>query len=143
MDSTAPDAPKVSAAVEEVRRQYPPEGSRRRPWTPPLWRRWGSRAPRAPLAGALLKGGGGVAHPLTSGPPVPSNLDECYPPPPRHGQFDRVVGHSPPTLRNFLQHCLYYIGGMLCPLTCLRIFVQHCSDFIWGMLCPLTCYPAD
>ena len=110
MDSVAP---KVSAALEDVRRQYPPAASRRRPWTPRLWRRWRSRAPRAPLAGALLQGGGGVAHPLTWGPPVPSNLHECYlyiliyecmymtnilPPPPRHGQFDRLVGHSPPPL---------------------------------------------
>ena len=38
----------------------PPTASRRRPWTPPLWRRSGSRAPRAPLAGALLQGGGGA-----------------------------------------------------------------------------------
>ena len=60
-DSVASDAPKVTAAIEEVRRQYPPTASRRRPWTPPLWRRWGSRAPTAPLAGALLQGGGGDA----------------------------------------------------------------------------------
>ena len=81
VDSVAPDAPKVSAELEDVRRKYPPPtASRRRPWTPPLWRWWRSRAPRAPLAGALLQGGGGgcVAHPLTSGPPVPSNLHECY-----------------------------------------------------------------
>ena len=113
--------------------------------TPPLWRRWGSKAPRAPLAGALLQGGGGcVAHPLTSGPPVLSNLHEWYPlPPPRHGQFDRHVGHRPPTLRNFLQHYLYFIRGILCPLTSLRYFLQHCLYFIWGMLCPPTCYTAD
>ena len=147
VESVAPDAPRVSAALEEVRREYPPPptASRRRPWTPPLWRRRGSRAPRIPLAGALLKGGGGcVAHPLTLGPPVPSNLHKCYPAPapPRHGQFDRHVGHSPPTLRNFLQHCLYFIRGMLCPPTCLRYFLQHCLYFL-GMLCPLTCYTAD
>ena len=64
VDSVAPDAPKVTAAMEEVRRQYPPPtASRRRPWTPPLWRRWTSRAPRAPLAGALLPGGGGCRYP--------------------------------------------------------------------------------
>ena len=62
VDSVAPDAPKVTAALDQVRRQYPPPptASRRRPWTPPLWRRWGSRAPRSPLAGALLHRGGGV-----------------------------------------------------------------------------------
>ena len=43
----------------------PPTASRRRPWTPPLWRRWGSRAPRAPLAGALLQGGGVRSSPFT------------------------------------------------------------------------------
>ena len=59
VDSVAPNAPKATAAMEEVRRQYHPTASRRRPWTPPLWRRWRSRAPRAPLAGALLPGGGG------------------------------------------------------------------------------------
>ena len=58
VDSVAPDAPKVTAAMEDP--PPPPTASRRRPWTPPLWRRWGSRAPRAPLAGALLQGGGGV-----------------------------------------------------------------------------------
>ena len=124
----------------------PPTASRPRPWTPPLWRRWGSRASRAPLAGALLHGGGGcVAHPLPSGPPFLSNHHECYrapPPPPRHGQFDRHVGHSPPTVRNFLRHCLYIIWGTLCPPTCLRYFLRNCLYFIWGMLCPLTCYTA-
>ena len=64
------------------------------------------------------------------------------PPTPKHGQFDRHVGHSPPTVRNFLQHCLYIIWGTLCPLTCLRYFLRNCLYFIWGMLCPLTCYTA-
>ena len=39
----------------------PPTASRQRPWTPLSLRRWWSRAPRAPLAGALLQGGGGGA----------------------------------------------------------------------------------
>ena len=61
---------------------------------------------------ALGGGGGGVAHPLTRGPRVPSDLHGCYlyifiyeymykytaPPPPMHGQFDRHVGYSPPHL---------------------------------------------
>ena len=76
--------------------------------------------------------GGGVAHPLTSAPPVPSNVHGYFfeifiyeymykysaPPPPRHGQFDRHVGYSPPTLGNFLQHCLYFSWGIMCPLIC-------------------------
>ena len=40
------------------------------------------------------------------------------PPPPKHGQFDRYVGYSPPTVRNFLPHCLYINWGTVCPLTC-------------------------
>ena len=70
VDSVAPDAPKVTTAMEEVRRQYPPTASRRRPWTPLLWRRWRSRAPRAPLAGALLPGGGGCVGTLRSTCPI-------------------------------------------------------------------------
>ena len=60
--SVAPDAPKMSAALEDVRWHYPPPppaASRRRPWTPLLWRRRRSRAPGAPLAGGVLQGGGG------------------------------------------------------------------------------------
>ena len=57
VDNVAPDAPKVTAAMEDVRRQYPPHR---------LWRRWRSRAPRAPVAGALLPGGGGCVGTLRS-----------------------------------------------------------------------------
>ena len=59
VDSVAPDAPKVTVQWRKCAGSTPPTASRRRPWTPPLWRRWRSRAPRAPLAGALLPGGGG------------------------------------------------------------------------------------
>ena len=69
--------------------------------------------------------------------------------PPKHGQFDRHVGYSPPTVRNFLQHCLYITWGTVCPLTCEPVnllicdsFLRNCLYFIWGMLCPLTCYTA-
>ena len=58
VDSVAPDAPKVTAAMEEMRRQYPPHRL--------TWRRWRSRAPRAPLARALLPGGGGCVGTLRS-----------------------------------------------------------------------------
>ena len=117
MDSVAPDAPKVSPALEEVRRQYPPTASRRRPWTPPLWRRWGSRAPRAPLAGALLQGGGGcVSHPLTSGPPVPSNLHECYlPPPPGMGSLTGLWGTPPPLCEIFYSTVCILFGVCYAP----------------------------
>ena len=70
-------------------------------------------------------GGGGVAHLLTSGPPVPSNLHECYlyifiyecmykypAPPPRHGQLDRRVGHSPPPLCEFFCSTVCILFGV-------------------------------
>ena len=117
VDSVAPDAPKVSAALVEVLRQYPATASRRRLWTPPLWRRWGSRAPRAPLAGALLKGGGCVAHPLTSGPPVPSKLHECYhaPPPPGMGSLTDVRGTPPPLCEIFCSTVCILFGVCYAP----------------------------
>ena len=148
VDSVAPDAPKVTAAGGSA------------PAVPPPPPHVGGHGPllcgggggvelpcRAPLAGALLQGGGGAW--LTLYPRdhlsflTTTNVILPPPPPPKHGQFDQHVGHSPPTLRNFLQHCLYIIRGMLCPLTCLRYFLRHCLYFIWGMLCPLTCYTAD
>ena len=57
----------------------PPTASGQRQWAPLSSTRW-SRAPRAPLAGALLQvgGGGGVGHPLTSGTLVLSNVHGCY-----------------------------------------------------------------
>ena len=98
------------------------------------------QSPSAPLAGVLLQGGGGcLAHPLTSGPPVPSNLHECYwyifvyeymykypasPPPPGMGNLTDVWGTPPP----------------LCEIFCSTV-LQH--YFFRGMLCPLTCYTAD
>ena len=39
-------------------------------------------------------------------------------PPPRHWQFEGHVGYSPPTLRNFLPHCLYFSWGLLWQLIC-------------------------
>ena len=61
VDSVAPDAPKVSATLEDVRRQYPPPtASRLRPWTPPLWRRWRSRACRGFASRSSAPGDGGA-----------------------------------------------------------------------------------
>ena len=68
------------------------------------------------------------------------------PPPPKHGQFDRYVGYSPPTVRNFLQHCLYIIRGMLCPLTCLRFFSAELFVFYLEYAMPrdvLHCWLSD
>ena len=113
----APGLAHVTAARDDLAPQYlPPTASRQWQWTPILWRQW-SRAPRAPRAGALLQGGGGVALWLTSRLPVPSNPHRCYlyifmyeymymqvlpAPPPRHGHFERHV-HGvipPPTLQS-------------------------------------------
>ena len=134
VDTVAPDMTGVNAAHEVVRRQFPPQ-------------RLTASAMDASFADAVVeqssqgsasrssapRGGGGVAHPLTLGPLVPSNLHECYlyiviseymykytapPSAPRHGQFDQHVGHCPPTLRIFLRHCLYFTRGILCPSIC-------------------------
>ena len=133
VNSVDPDAPKVSGALMDVRRQYPRHRFALAAMDPSFVEAVAEQSSQGSASRSSAPGGGGcVAHPLTSGPPVPSNPHERYlyifiyecmykypaPPPPRHGQFDRRVGHSPPTLRNFLQHCLYFIRGMLCPLTC-------------------------
>ena len=146
VDSVAPDAPKVTAAMEEVPRQYPPHRLTSAAMDPSFVEAVGEQSSQGSASRSSAPGGGGcVAHPLPSGPPVLSNHHECYPapPPPKHGQFDRHVGHSPPSVRDFVQHCLYIIWGTLCPLTCLRYFLRNCLYFIWGMLCPMTCYTAS
>ena len=58
--TVAPDLARVAAAHDQLAQQYPPPptASRRRRWTPTSWRRR-SRAPKAPLAGVVLQGGGG------------------------------------------------------------------------------------
>ena len=68
------------------------------------------------------------------------------PPPPKHGQFDRYVGYSPPTVRNFLQHCLYINWGTVCPLTCLRFFSAELFVFYLEYAMPrdvLHCWLSD
>ena len=117
VDSVAPDAPKVTAAMEEVSHQYPPHRLKRRPWTPPLWRRWGSRAPGAPLAGALLQGGGCVAHSLPSGTPVLSNHHECYPTPPTPsmGSLTDMWGTPPPLCEIFCSTVCTLFGVRYAP----------------------------
>ena len=135
VDSVAPDAPRVSAALEDVRRQYPPRRLRSATLDPSFAEAVVQHSSEGSASRSCAPGGGGggVAHPSTSGPPVPSNLHGCYlyiftyeymykypasPPPPRHGLFDRHVGYYPRTLRNFLRHCLYFSWGILCPLIC-------------------------
>ena len=81
VDSVAPDAPRVSAALEGVRRQYPPHRHTLVAMDPSFVEAVAEQssqgsAGRSSAPGS--RGGGGVAHPLSLGPPVPSNLHKCY-----------------------------------------------------------------
>ena len=74
-------------------------------------------------------GGGarGVAHPLTSGPPVPSNLHRCYlyifiyecmykyPPPPGMGSFSDMWGTPPPLCEIFYSIVCILFGVSYAP----------------------------
>ena len=103
VDSVAPDAPRVSAAVEDVCRQHPAHRLTSAAMDPSIVEAAAEQSSQgsASRSSAPGGGGGGVAHPLTSRPPVPSNLHRCYlyifiyqyvykypSPPLRHGQFD-------------------------------------------------------
>ena len=109
VDSVAPDAPRVPAALEEVRRQYRPHHLTSAAMDPSFVKAVAGQSSQGSASWTSAPGGGvgGVAHPLTSRPPVSSNHHKCYlyifiyecmykypapPPPPRHGQFDRHVG---------------------------------------------------
>ena len=84
VDSVAPDAPRVSAALEEVRRQYLPHRITSAAMDPSFVEAVPEQSSQGSASRSCAPGGGGgcVAHPLTSGPPVSSNLHECYPAPP-------------------------------------------------------------
>ena len=144
VDSVAPDAPKVSAAIEEVRRQYPPHRLTSAAMDPSFVEAVAEQSSQGSASRSSAPGGGGGVRRYP-----PEHLSFLTttnvilpPPPPKHGQFDRYVGYSPPTVRNLLQHCLYINWGTVCPLTCLRFFLRNSLYFIWGMLCPLMCYTA-
>ena len=119
VDSVAPHAPRVSAALEEVRRQYPPHRLTSAAMDPSFVDAVGEQSSQGSASRSSAPGGGGgcVAHPLTSGPPVPSNVHECYPapPPPRHGQFDRHVGHPPPLCEIFCSTVCILFGVCYAP----------------------------
>ena len=78
VDSVAPDAPRVSAALEEVRRQYPPHRLTSAALDPSLVQAVAEQSSQGSASRSSAPGGGGVAHPFTLGPHVLSNLHECY-----------------------------------------------------------------
>ena len=83
VDSLAPDAPKVTAALEEVRRQYPPHRLTSAAMDPSFVEAVGEQSSQGSASRSFAPGGGGgLAHPLPSEPPVLSNHHECYPAPP-------------------------------------------------------------
>ena len=101
VDSVAPDAPKVTAAMEKVRRQYPPHRLTSAAMDPSFVEAVGEQTSQGSASWSSAPGGGGgcVAHPLPSGPLVLSNHHECYPvppPPPSMGNLTDMWGTPPP-----------------------------------------------
>ena len=96
VDTVAPDAPRVSAALQDVCRQYPTRRLTSAAMDPSFAEAAVEQSSRGSASRSSAPGGGGgIAYPLTSGPPFPSNLHGCYlyilymnictnsPPPPR------------------------------------------------------------
>ena len=106
----APDLGQVTAAEEELGRQYLPHHLTATPMDATYF----EAVEQSSLSSAgrsSSQGGGGL--PFTSQPSVPSNLHGCYLyicvyehmymqvlATPRHGQFERHVGYSAPTLQS-------------------------------------------
>ena len=98
VDSVAPDAPKVTAAMEEMRRQYPPHRLTSAAMDPSFVEAVGDQSSQGLASRSSAPGGGGcVAHPL------PSNHHECYPapPPPSMGSLTNMWGTPPPLCEIF------------------------------------------
>ena len=128
VDTVAPDMAKVSAAHKRVGRQYPPHGLTLAAMDASFVEAVEQSSQGSAGLSSAPGEGGGVAHPLTSGPPflltctdvnctfLYMNICTCkyclQPPPPLHGLFERHVGS--PTLQNFLQHCLDFICSLMC-----------------------------
>ena len=86
--NVAPDTPNGSAGLEEVCRQYPPHRLTSAAMDPSFVEAVGEQSSQGSASRSSAPGGvGRAAHPLTSGPPVPSNLHECYPAPPPPGAW--------------------------------------------------------
>ena len=76
--TAALDVAKVTAAHQDVGRQYPPAPPHGGGEGPLFCRGVGAELPGLRWPELCSEGGGGgVAHPLTQGPPFPSNLHGC------------------------------------------------------------------
>ena len=99
VDSVAPDAPKVTAAMEEVR-QYPPHRLTSAAMDPSFVEAVAEQSYQGSASRSSAPGGGVRRYP----PEHVSFLtttNVILPPPPKHGQFDRYVGYSPPNCAKF------------------------------------------
>ena len=65
MDSVAPDAPKVTAAMEEVRRQYPPHRLTSAAMDPSFVEAVGERSSQGSAPELCSRGGGVRSSPFT------------------------------------------------------------------------------
>ena len=79
VDSVAPDAPKVTAALEEVRRQYPPHRLTSAAMNPSFVEAVAEQSSQGSASRSSAPGGGGGVRRYLSNL---SNHDECYPAPP-------------------------------------------------------------
>ena len=117
VDSVAPDAPKVTAALEEVRRQYPPHRLTSAAMDPSFVEAVAEQSSQGSASRSSAPGGGGVRRYLSN----LSNHDECYPapPPPSMGSLTDMWGTPPPLCEIFSSTVCTLIGvRCTCPLTC-------------------------
>ena len=79
VDTVAPDMARLTATHEDMRRQYPPHNFTSATMDPSFAEAVVEKSsPGSASRSSAPGGGGGVAHPLNSGPPAPSNLHGCY-----------------------------------------------------------------
>ena len=131
VDTVAPDALMVSAAMKDVRRQYTPHRLTQAAMDPSFAEAVVEQTSQGSASRSSVQGGGGggVAHPLTSGPPVPSNLHGCYlyifiyeymykypPPPPQGmGSLTDMWGTPPPLCGIFFISVCILVGVSCAP----------------------------
>ena len=139
VDSVAPYAPKVSAALEEVRREYPPHRLSSAAMDPSFVEAVGEQSSQGSASRSSAPGGGGcVAHPLTSGPHVPSNLHESYPapPPPGIGSVTNMWGTPPPHFAKFSAALFVFYSGYAMPPDLFAVFSAALFVFYSGYAMP-------